>query len=628
MMAAEEHPRKDTASSQDAAAELRRGAEQRLDQLADADGSFAPADVAAAVHELRVHQVELEMQNEELRIAQLDLDDQREKYYDLFDRAPVGYLTLSDKGVVGQANLTAAHLLGVERQLLVGQPFSAFVHTADRDGFYLHQRGPEKNGEQRVCELRLVRMDPDRRSDSDTFWARIESRPQFFADGTPPHTWMVFTDISRTRRAEDQLTYVMKAVQSASDAIGISDAQGHHIFQNEALSTLLEFETAEDLEAAGGGQSRVKDPEVAREMYEWILSARPWAGELELITKSGRVFPAYERADAIVDEEGEVIGLVGIITDISERKRAESELNRERALLAQAERIGHIGSWRLCPGGEARWSEEAVRILGFLPPSDDGDGFEALRCAVHPDCGVDFEKWVMEVFASREPCRGDFRIVRPNGDTRWICAHGQSEEGEAGGPALVAGILHDVTESKQDEQLRVEGLEQVANVDRLTGLHNLRGFDLVAEQAIAQAERAKQGIGLIFCDMDGLKSINDAFGHAQGDRALQDATSILKFTLRNADAIARIGGDEFVVLAVGGDSQSVLSLNERLQEGFEFFNSTNERPYQLSMSAGTAWCEPGGPCSLEALKVTADAEMYVEKTRRGRPAKVAPSPAE
>jgi diguanylate cyclase (GGDEF)-like protein len=193
---------------------------------------------------------------------------------------------------------------------------------------------------------------------------------------------------------------------------------------------------------------------------------------------------------------------------------------------------------------------------------------------------------------------------------------------------LVAGILHDVTDSKRDEQLRVETLEEVANVDRLTGLHNLRGFDLVAEQAIAQAQRAGQGIGLIFCDMDGLKSINDAFGHAQGDRALQDATSILKFTLRNADAIARIGGDEFVVLALGGDSQSVLSLNERLQEGFEFFNSTNERPYQLSMSAGTAWCEPGGPCSLEALKATADAEMYAEKARRGRPAKVAPSPAE
>ncbi len=606
--------------------EFRRHAEEILDQASDSPRQ--PTDVAAAVHELRVHQIELEMQNEELRRAQLELDEQRTKYRELFDLAPVGYLTLSEKGIVADANLTAAHLLGLECQLLVAQPFSVFVHEEDRDDFYLHQRAMEKTGQPRFCELRLQRIRPSPGAEPGHFWARIEGRPQFTADGALATTWMVFTDISRTKRVEEQLIYVMKAVQSASDAIGVSDAQGRHIFQNDALTALFEFETAAELEAAGGGPSRVKDPEVAKEMFDRIQSGESWAGELEMVTKSGRVFTAYERADAITDDLGKVVGLIGIITDITERKRAESELNRERALLAQAERIGHIGSWRLCPGGEQRWSDEAARILGFLPPSDDGDGFEALRGAVHPDCGVDFDKWVLEVSASHEPCRGDFRIVRPDGAIRWIRAHGQSEEGETGRPALVAGILHDVTDTKQDEQLRVESLEQVANADRLTGLHNLRGFDLVAEQSIAQAQRANQGVGLIFCDMDGLKSINDSFGHAQGDRALQDATSILKFTLRNADAIARVGGDEFVVLTVGGDSQSVVNLEERLQEGFEFFNSTNDRPYRLSMSAGTAWSAPGAPCALEELRATADAEMYAEKARRGRAPKASSTQAE
>ena len=107
----------DRQTPQEAADELRRDAEQILDGLADT--SRPPIDVAAALHELRVHQIELEMQNEELRRAQLELDEQREKYFELFDLAPVGYLTITGAGIVRDANLTAAKLLGVERQLLV-----------------------------------------------------------------------------------------------------------------------------------------------------------------------------------------------------------------------------------------------------------------------------------------------------------------------------------------------------------------------------------------------------------------------------------------------------------------------------------------------------------------------------
>ena len=110
--------------------------------------------------------------------------------------------------------------------------------------------------------------------------------------------------------------------------------------------------------------------------------------------------------------------------------------------------------------------------------------------------------------------------------------------------------------------------------------------------------------------------INDEFGHAQGDRALQDAASILRFTLRSADAMARVGGDEFIVLAQGDSEEALERLNERLQEGFDFFNATNQRPYTLAMSSGTAWCEPGTRCRLEELKSLADAQMYGEKLRR------------
>ncbi len=134
-------------------------------------------------------------------------------------------------------------------------------------------------------------------------------------------------DITERKIAEERLIAIMKAVESTSDAIGISDAQGHHFYQNKALTDLFGYATAKELDAIGGGIAVVKDPEVAKEMFEKIMSGKSWTGELELVTKSGHVFPAYERADAITDNDGNLIGLVGIITDITDRKQAEEALS-------------------------------------------------------------------------------------------------------------------------------------------------------------------------------------------------------------------------------------------------------------------------------------------------------------
>ena len=118
--------------------ETRRRAEELLSGQAASAETATPLEASALWHELRVHQIVLEMQNEDLRGAQHELEVQREKHFGLFDLAPVGYLTLRDKGIVEDANLTAAHLLGVERQMLVGQPFSAFVLAIDRNAYYRH----------------------------------------------------------------------------------------------------------------------------------------------------------------------------------------------------------------------------------------------------------------------------------------------------------------------------------------------------------------------------------------------------------------------------------------------------------------------------------------------------------
>jgi PAS domain S-box-containing protein len=176
------------------------------------------------------------------------------------------------------------------------------------------------------------------------------------------HVLGLFQDITDRKRAAEKLIYIMKAVESASDAIGISDSAGRHFYQNKALSDLFGYATAEELEAAGGGKVVVKDPEVAKEMFGNVLSGKPWAGELEMVTKCGRVFPAFERADAIKDNAGNIIGIIGIIADITERKRAEEEKRNLELQVQQAQKMESLG---VLAGGVAHdFNNILMAVLG------------------------------------------------------------------------------------------------------------------------------------------------------------------------------------------------------------------------------------------------------------------------
>ena len=109
------------------------------------------------IHELSVHQIELEMQNEELHRANVEADRSRERYLDLFDYAPVGYFTLDDNAVILESNLTGASLLEIERSSLIDKPLTSFIHRDDQDTFYLHRKEVLQTGTQHICEIKLVK---------------------------------------------------------------------------------------------------------------------------------------------------------------------------------------------------------------------------------------------------------------------------------------------------------------------------------------------------------------------------------------------------------------------------------------------------------------------------------------
>jgi PAS domain S-box-containing protein len=135
---------------------LRRRAEESLEKVSSGQMESFGMDTQKLIHELRVHQVELEMQNEELRQAQAELAQSRDRYLDLYDFAPMGYFTIDEKGLIHEANLTGADMLGYDRTFLRGKEFTGFVAPDSQDEFYLHRKQAFEDDSKHECELKLV----------------------------------------------------------------------------------------------------------------------------------------------------------------------------------------------------------------------------------------------------------------------------------------------------------------------------------------------------------------------------------------------------------------------------------------------------------------------------------------
>ncbi len=182
--------------------ELRRQAEKALKEKNDEYYNFSgksSEDMDSLIHELSVHQIELEMQNDELRRVQVELEKTRDRYSHLYDFAPVGYLTISDAGIILEANLTCASMLGIERRLLIGTPFSRFINRDDQDIFYLNRMKLIETESRQTFELRIMKKD------GKQFYAQLESIAAHIADSDQIHFRIAMSDISERREARKLL---------------------------------------------------------------------------------------------------------------------------------------------------------------------------------------------------------------------------------------------------------------------------------------------------------------------------------------------------------------------------------------------------------------------------------------
>jgi PAS domain S-box-containing protein len=306
---------------------------ERAAQLPADRAPLSPEATQRLLHELQVHQIELEMQNEELRQSQTALTDVETRYFDLYDLAPVGYLTVSEKGLIRETNLTAATLLGVGRSALVQQPFTRFIVPADQDIFYLCRRQLLDTSTPQACELRLAR------ADGLTFWAHLAATVAPDATGAS-ECRVTLTNATGRKQAEDALRLsedkFAQAFRASPDAIIVSSMPDSRITEaNASVSRISGYAPEELLGKTTVELGLWADPGVRDRYVDRVRSdGRVVDFEAVFRTKSGVRRTCLMSTEIIQLATGP--HFLSVLRDITEQKQAEAQARRWQQVFTAA----------------------------------------------------------------------------------------------------------------------------------------------------------------------------------------------------------------------------------------------------------------------------------------------------
>jgi diguanylate cyclase (GGDEF)-like protein/PAS domain S-box-containing protein len=345
---------------------------------------------------------------------------------------------------------------------------------------------------------------------------------------------------------------------------------------------------------------------------------------------------------------------VGILRDITERKRTEVELLQHRESLEQLvqERTEELHTVNEILSKEildrTRTEEELFRSENFLHNVFDSihDPFSIVdhefkivkfnnafarqrdkrssdlfgkKCfeALHSRPGVCDDCIVDRTFQSKDPCAKEKQMVLPDGSIAWVEIFTYPVLDPAGRVSHVIEYTRDITDRKKEEEERrqlIDKLNHLSMTDSLTGLFNRRALNDMLMHEIERATRYSTDLSLVLCDIDMFKKINDAYGHTAGDRALLSVAAILLQTLRKSDIVGRYGGDEFMVILPETSLAGAKKLAEKVRLAIEMmdFDFFGNRPVRITLSMGVAsCCTPAD--NIDTLVALADKALYESK---------------
>jgi diguanylate cyclase (GGDEF)-like protein/PAS domain S-box-containing protein len=398
-------------------------------------------------------------------------------------------------------------------------------------------------------------------------------------------------------------------VETATEGIWVIDADGITSFANARLAEMLAV-TVDDM--LGASVLEFLDEEGQQLAAEGLERRRRGEEEqldVRFVRADGSELWTLLSAAPILDDVGEYIGSLAMVTDITERRRAETELRTSEARLAEAQALALLGNWSYeIATGVVTCSTELYRVIG-VDPEVGIASFERFLLLVQPRDLVRAEVFLQQVQEDYAGCSDELRITTPRGEERWLALRATPVSDDAGHIVEMRGTLQDITERKVSE----ERLIYMALHDTLTGLANRSLFNDRLDHALARRDVA---VAVMLVDVDGFKAINDGMGHSAGDELLVALAGRLSGALRPSDTVARFGGDEFTILLEDVDENDAVAAAMRLlaelSSPFEFGGREISVQASVGLTVGA-----GDSCDAQQLLRNADAAMYSAKRRGG-----------
>jgi diguanylate cyclase (GGDEF)-like protein/PAS domain S-box-containing protein len=433
-----------------------------------------------------------------------------------------------------------------------------------------------------------------------------------YRQSNEPLLFCIDVDLSAIKKAGEALLKseekYRSLVETTSDWIWEVDQRGVYTFSSPKVEEILGYEIEEVLgKTPFDFMPDCEVKRVSQTFKDIIESKKPFAGLTNInIHKTGREIILETSGVPVLDANGTLLGLRGIDRDITARKKVEEALlvseEKYRSLVESSEDSIYLVDRMY---NYLYMNKKHIARLGLSDYQYLGRSFGDFH-------SPDETKWFIEkakiVLDTGNSVSHEHKSLR---DGRYFLLTLSPVKKEEKVLAVTV-VSKDITEYKEME----EALRALSITDELTGLYNRRGFFTLTEQFLKLARRQKKGIFILYADVDNLKEINDSFGHKEGDMALIETADILKKNYRESDIIARIGGDEFVVVPIGTAGDDIDIITSRFEKSLEICNSKRNREYTLSLSYGLASYDPGNPCSIDELLTQADKTMYEHKKQK------------
>ena len=307
-----------------------------------------------------------------------------------------------------------------------------------------------------------------------------------------------------------------------------------------------------------------------------------------------------------------------LIQVLRERHSLQEELFRSEEFFKTLVRISPDGITVIDLNGIQKFvSETGLKMFGF-DESVELEGKKYIE-RVTPEYVEKAQQKIGDLLEGKNNGVNEYQAVRKDGSLFWIEANAEVLRNPEGVPEAVMLVYRDISEKKLMEQQAQEYtrlMTHQAQTDRMTGLLNRAEGLTVLDRELKYCEQKQSSLSVCFIDIDGLKEVNDQYGHAEGDRMIMAMSSTIQASVRNTDHVCRIGGDEFLIIFPDCDLRKADRVMDRMQTSVNNINLEGKYIFSLSFSYGIVVANPETPIPAAQLVKQADEKMYVRKREK------------